>query len=801
MKNYNLIHTIGLALLFFSSTAFAQNKDWLLKMQDPNVDFWEVQEEFNNYWKDRTDYKGNGYKVFKRWEYINEMRVMQDGKLLPPNHAIKEYKRYLKDSPELKSASGAWNIVGPTTYPLNSTGQPTGKGRVNAIAFHPTDVNTLYLGSPSGGIWKSTNGGANWTDLSANIPFLGVSAIVIHPANPNIIYIGTGDRDATNAPGIGVYKSTDGGSTWVPMNLGMGNATVGILLMHPSDPNTLIAATKSGIYKSTNAGASWSLNLAGDFRDVKFKPGDPTIMYATRMITPSEFYRSTDTGNSWTQIATPIAGVGSRMVIGVSPANPAYVYLVQIKSSDNTFQALLRSTDSGLSFTQRSNSPNIFGYACDGSGTASQATYDLIIEVDRTNAEVVYVGSINNWKSTDGGLTWFPVSHWVGSNFAPGDPTANCAASLHADQHWYEWSPLHSPTRLYVGHDGGISFTANGGATWTEISNDLPTGQVYKIGQSAHTANTIAAGFQDNGVSATNNGGASFTTIAGGDGMECAVDYNNANICYRETQEGSMRRSTTGILGSYSNIISSLTDEAAFVAPYMLHRTVPSTMFFGRENLWRSTNVTATPSSSVTWEAISTFAAGLTIRVLEQSPANLNIFYMSRGSGGASTLYRSDNVNDAAASVVWNVITKPEGLTVTDIKGHPTDQNIVYATAGMNVFKSTDKGVDWTEITGNLPALFVNCLAIDKDVNEGIYIGNQAGVWYKDATITDWVLFGSGFAAGGCSGVGNLLRCQSEQQPDYGGDLWARGLAKRPRRYQRREPRQPRGHADQHQPN
>ncbi|MBK7939881.1 MAG: hypothetical protein IPJ82_23600 [Lewinellaceae bacterium] len=743
MKNIFRLHALSLFLVFLSSSAFAQNKDWLVKMQDPNVNFWDLQKEFNDYWKDRTDYKGNGYKVFKRWEYINETRVLPDGKLMGPGYVMKEYERYMAEAPKLKSASGTWNIVGPTSYPANNTSQPTGKGRINTVAFHPSDVNTLFIGSPSGGIWKSTNGGANWTSLSANIPYLGVSAILIHPSDPNIIYIGTGDRDSEDAPGVGVYKSTDGGATWAPANTGMGNATVGMMLMHPSDPDIIIAATYDGIFKTTNGGASWTQTLAGDFRDVKFKPGDPTIMYATRMITPSQFWRSTDNGDTWAQVTTPTAGVGSRMVIGVSPANAAYVYLVQINSNDGTFKALLRSTDSGQTFSEQSNSPNIFDYACDGSGTASQATYDLAIEVDQTNADIIYVGSINSWKSTNGGVNWSPVTHWVGSGFAPGDPTANCAASVHADHHWYQWSPLHSPARLYLGHDGGIAYTADGGTTWTDITTDLSIGQVYKIGQSAHASNTVLAGFQDNGVSGTNNG-SSFTTVAGGDGGECAIDYSNANFCYRETQSGALRRSSTGVLGSGSNIISALTDPAAFIAPYMLHRNNPGTMFFPRENVWRSTNVTASPSGSVVWEAISTFAAGATIRIVEQSPANLNILYISRGSGGSSVVYRSDNANAAAASVTWTAVTKPEGLTVSDIKAHPTDENIVYATAGMKVFKSTDKGVSWTDVTGNLPALFINCLVLDKDASEGIYIGNQTGVWYKDATLSDWMLFSSG---------------------------------------------------------
>ncbi|MBK7028311.1 MAG: hypothetical protein IPH45_03480 [Bacteroidales bacterium] len=195
-------------------------------------------------------------------------------------------------------------------------------GRINAIAFHPTDVNTIYIGAPSGGIWKTTDGGASWVNLANNLPKLGVSSILVHPADPNIIYIGTGDRDASDAPGIGVFKTVDGGTTWVQINNTMGNKVVGDMLMHPSDPNTILAATNGGIYKTTNGGATWTLKSgAYNFKDIQFKPGDPSVVYGVRITTPSRFYRSTNTGDTWTQITSglPTTDIGSRMVIGTSP--------------------------------------------------------------------------------------------------------------------------------------------------------------------------------------------------------------------------------------------------------------------------------------------------------------------------------------------------------------------------------------------------------------------------------------------------------------------------------------------------
>lgn len=727
---------------FLLSSVFAQvemDKTWLDKMQDPEADFRQIQQQFQAYWQNRSDYKGNGYKVFKRWEYIQEMRVQANGKLRPADYVWNEYNRYMNEyeanNSMNKSASGTWSLVGPNSYPTNLTGQPTGMGRVNCVAFHPTDANTLYIGAPAGGIWKSTNHGTTWTNLSANIPHLGVSAILIHPTDPNILYIGTGDRDGGDAPGIGVFKSTDGGATWKQMNLGMGNVTVGMMLMHPSNPDILLAASNKGIFKTTNAAQSWTqtANASYVYKDIKFKPGDPSIVYAARTNnSPSEFYRSTDNGSSWTQITAgiPTSGVGSRSVLGVSAADPSVVYLLQITEPGSRFSALLKSTDSGLSFTTQSTSPNLMDYACDGSGTSSQATYDLCMAVLPTDANTVYVGGINTWKSTNGGVSWSINNHWVGSCSVP---------AVHADHHSLDFSPLNG--NLYLGHDGGISYTANG-SSWTEITNNLAISQIYRLGQSTHNVNHTIMGFQDNGVAFTTNG-TSFSTRSGGDGMECLIDYDNGNFCYSTYVDGYIRRSTTGLAGSYSMVadmgFGGLTEKGAWVTPYFLHKSTPSIMFLGYKNVWRCNNIRATPASSVVWEALTTGETENCIQI-EQSPVDNNIFYAVRNG----SLKRSDNINAAANAVSWTVCTLPAGLTPSDIKASPVDANVVFATAGMKVFKSTDKGLSWTELTGNLPALYVNCLVLDKDANEGIYIGNETGVWYKDATVTDWQMFSSG---------------------------------------------------------
>jgi photosystem II stability/assembly factor-like uncharacterized protein len=717
----------------------SENSDWISLMQDENARFQDVCDVFYKYWEGRTDYKGNGWKVFKRWEYINESRVLPDGKLQTPGYVLNEYTRYMKNYDPGRSASGNWTLVGPSAYPVNGTSQPTGMGRVNAIAFHPADANIIYIGSPSGGIWKTTDGGLTWVNLSSNLPTLGVSSILIHPTNPDIIYIGTGDRDADDAPGIGVYKSTDGGMTWNQSSTGMGDKTVGAMIMHPTDPNIILAATSGGIYKTTDGGATWSQKLTSTFKDIKFKPGDPAIVYATYASSSgARLYRSGNTGNNWTHITSGIpnagtAAAGARMVIGVSPANPTYVYLVQIQQTNKNFQSLLRSTDSGLNFSTRSSSPNIMDYSCDGSGTASQATYDLCVTVDPGNADIVYVGSINNWKSTDGGVTWTIISHWLGSTYG-----TTCAASLHADQHVYEWSSLNG--NLYVGHDGGLYSTANGGTAWTNLSDGLAINQIYKIGQSATTDGLVIFGQQDNGTAVSS--GNTITTVIGGDGTESAIDYTDPGYRYGCYVMGDLKRSVNS--SSYNPIaesVNGITEGGPWVTPYLLHETDPNTMFAGFQNVWRTNNLKATSNTAVSWTAISTGETA-DCSVLEQSPADVNVLYVVRDG----EIQRTDNANDAAASVTWTYCSLPDGYTPSDLEAHPTDPDIIYATAGYTVYVSDDKGITWTDMDPNysLPALFINCLVYDENSNEGIYIGNQTGVWYKDAGMTDWMLFSTG---------------------------------------------------------
>lgn len=773
---YKILYFSFLVSMFYTTPLFSQmpvlvnekaGKDWLKDIQRDDINFYEVQAAFNNYWQNRHDYKGNGYKVFKRWEYINRFRVLPDGHLQAPGYVLNVYNKFLSEQPQNKSTSGQWTSLGPDTYPTNNTNQPTGMGRINALAFHPTDPAVIYAGAPSGGIWKTTNGGTSWASLSSDLPTLGVSAIVVNSSNPDIIYIGSGDRDADDAQGLGVFKTTDAGNSWTQVNTGMGLTTVGALIMHPSDPNTLLAATSTGIYKTTNAGSTWILKSSNTdyYKDIKFKPGDPSLIYATA---EGKFYRSANTGETWTQVTSGLPSTGARQVIGVSGANPAYVYVAQV-NTNQLYSGLYRSEDSGLNFSLRSSTPSPVGYQCDGTDySVSQAFYDLCITVDPTDEDVIYIGAINIWKSTDGGSNFLINTHWVGSSWG-----TSCAPSVHADHHCLEWSPLNSA--LFSGNDGGIYRTTDSGTTWQEITANMGIAQVYKIGQSTLTSSLVINGYQDNGTSVLD--GSSFTTVIAGDGTECQFDYTDNTYRYGSYVFGDIYRSTGGAYALISSGANGITENSvylksgAWVTPFMLHRSNPNTMFAAYSSVWRTTNLKAALPASVTWSAIST--ADGTCYVVEQSPANHDILYVVR----SGSLKRSDNVNAPVGSVTWTTCALPGNLTPVDVKAHPSNENLVYAVAGYKVYKSTDKGMTWSDISLNLPALFVNCITYDKNSNEGLYIGNQTGVWYKDADMPAWVLFSNGLPA---TDIRELEIYYDDAQPEnnnikaatYGRGLW-----------------------------
>ncbi|MEJ2596233.1 MAG: hypothetical protein P8100_14175, partial [bacterium] len=259
MKRITLLVAFLAAFTFFISAQSNYQLDesknyeeypyWIEMMQDPGTNFYATVEAFNRYWKNREITRGSGYKPFKRWEYYWSTRINPDGTFPDGKAVLESYINFVNNNAARENEfTGDWVNLGPVEQPANAgTGQPNGNGRVNAIAFHPTNEDIIYVGAPAGGLWITTDGGESWVSHTDDLPTLGVSAIIVDHSSPMTVYIGTGDRDAGDAPGMGVMKSEDGGVTFETASNGMGNVTVGMMIQHPDDSQMILAATSGGV--------------------------------------------------------------------------------------------------------------------------------------------------------------------------------------------------------------------------------------------------------------------------------------------------------------------------------------------------------------------------------------------------------------------------------------------------------------------------------------------------------------------------------------------------------------------------
>jgi photosystem II stability/assembly factor-like uncharacterized protein len=669
---------------------------------------------------------------------------MPDGKLPSSDITIRNYNDYLQTrsaGATRLTATPNWIFSGPTTSP----GQYNGLGRVNCIGFHPTDVNTFWVGTPAGGLWKTTNGGASWTTVTDNLPVLGVSDIAIDPTNPNTMYIATGDGDGYpgDTKSVGILKSTDGGVTWNTTGLSWSVTQLRLirrLIINPTNPQTLIAATTDGIYRTTNGGVNWTQAQTGHFMDVEFKPGDPNTVYAASngsSTSNAQIYRSVNGGASWTSVIS-LPNVW-RMNIAVTPSSPGLVDVLCCNLNGG-LAGLWYSGNSGASFSQyfaSNNSNNLLHESYNASGAGGQGDYDLAYALSPTNENEIWLGGINLWKSTNGGANWNLATMWT-----PPHPTQNPTSVpvTHADKHFLAFHPL-APGTLFDCNDGGLYKTTNGGNTWTDLSNGLGISQLYRIGTSATIANNVIMGLQDNGTKELYNN--SFLERTGGDGMECIIDYTNASIMYSSSQNGEIYKTTDG--GTtwpiiVSNTGTGVNSPGEWITPYVIHPTSYNTLLIGKAQVYRSTN------GGISWSQLGTLsgAVGLVI-ALAYAPSNTQIIYAST----RTQIYKTSNGGGSWS--LLNGVTAPTTPN-TYIAVHPTNPDLLYVTQGgytandkvWTVSSTNAPTTNWQNISGSLPNVPVNCIVYQSGTNGGVYVGTDVGVFYRDASLTDWTEFNSG---------------------------------------------------------
>jgi photosystem II stability/assembly factor-like uncharacterized protein len=751
-------------------------------------EYFNAQNSYQNFLINLPSGTKPGNKWMNRWLWNNRNNIKPMGFKSPRFEYINKSSRKTNQDNQL-SGSG-WLPVGPISIPPSYEPRSCySMGRVNCVAFHPTNPDILWIGTPGGGVWKSINGGKSWLPISDNLSTLCISHIAVNPVNPDVLYIATGDFDIggmTDDDAQGVFKSIDGGLTWEQTGLSAEQNFQGSILrkiiINPTQPDKLLAAGRRGIWKSEDAGTVWTRVCDSIIVDAELHPQNPNvILAATGELWGSGscgVLKSTDFGESWVALDTkmPPKGEIRRTDIAISPADPNYIYALNVRSNTNGLHSFYSSTDGGNSwkaFTVTDSNDNILGaWGGDISDRYGQGSYDLVLLADPTDKNKVYTGGVNMWMSENGGKDWELVSFWIYC-FGP---------SIHADHHYAAYNPLDKG--YYWCNDGGIYRTKQilpgskkwinewidkheenkkPGApdvkfptVWENLSDGLAITEFYRMSLSKNVPDVLAAGSQDNSCYYFGKGDW-LNYIPNYDGMETMIDNDNANIFYGVWQFGGLCRSMDGgktITPRLADTIANL-ESGNWVTPVAMDPSNSKTIYIGFKNLWRSDD------RGNNWKKIFDFDSTGTeklnrnsLQIIKVSPVNENYISIYKDAGwyqDTAKIWRR------AAGELW--ISKNKGFTfVKSTNGLPLDSiNIssidyddkdplkMWASVStwyntINLYLTTDGGGTWKDISKPIPyGLLIRTIVHQPNSFENtVYCGTNKGVYFTNDSLTEW---------------------------------------------------------------
>ncbi|MBK6504850.1 MAG: T9SS type A sorting domain-containing protein [Ignavibacteria bacterium] len=635
----------------------------------------------------------------------------------------------------------AWEFAGP-----NNIG-----GRISDIEYDPNNPNIVYAGAATGGVFKSTDSGITWLPVFDDQAVLPAGDIAVDPVNSNIVYVGTGEPNGghNNFSGGGVYKSTNAGSTW--QRVGLENTVaVGRILVSPVNPlKVYVAAVGSyfgpnperGVYKSDNGGATWSrvLHVSDSCGaiDIIMDPINPNNMMAamwqrTRYPNGGQLYgresgihKTTDGGNTWTVLGAanglpnPATTNVGRIGLSISNSNPNVAYALY--TNGTTYSGFFKTTNAGLNWT------NANGGGLQ-SGFSTFSWYFGQVRVHPTNPEIVYVLDLEVMKTTNSGTSWSEIS-----------------GSVHVDHHALAFKPG-DPNLLILGNDGGMYRSSNGGSSFTKVQS-LPVTQFYEIGIDKTNPQRLYGGTQDNGTNRTTTGSlGDWASIYGGDGFYVIVDYTNPNVIYAESQNGALGKSTNGgasFSGATSGINSS--EKKNWSTPVIMDPNNNNILYYGTNKVYRTTNA-ASSWTAVSPDLTNGNQARLgTVATIAVAKTNSNI--IMAGTDDANVWITTNNGTN------WSkVSTTLPYRWITRVAFDPTNDNIAYVTYNglkwkdpqPHVFRTTNRGQTWQDISSNLPDAPINAFDIDPLRPNVLFVGSDVGAYVSFNSGGSWQFLGSG---------------------------------------------------------
>jgi hypothetical protein len=670
-------------------------------------------------------------------QWLWNQRAWPEGKI-----NFEAYKTGLGQAQAMRQAADrdgpVWEQAGPTNI----------GGRITDLAVDPVNSGVVYAAIASGGVFKSVNAGSNWTPIFDDQPSLSVGSVAVDPSNPQTVWVGTGEANAASYSffGMGIFKSDDGGGSWAYKGLEE-TRYIARVVVDPSDGDRVFAACtgelfgpnpERGVYRTLDGGDSWSqvfaLTDSTACIDLVMNPSDPDILYAAmwervRGLTyrrsggpSSGIWKSIDGGDSWNELTSglPSGSDVGRIGLTLCASQPNTLYAIYA-DDPGYFDGIYKSTNGGLSWT-RSNDGGLSGMY------SSFGWWFGNIRVSPDDPNLVMALGLDFYRSSNGGGSWSYVS------------------GMHVDHHALAFDP-HQAGRVYEGNDGGLYRSTSNGSSWSKLY-DQPASQFYAIAIDPQNPERLYGGTQDNGTLATFNGDPDdWDNIYGGDGFYCLVHPANANKIWAEYQYGGLGVSTNGGSswnGATSGINSG--DRRNWSTPVVMDPSNPETMYYGTYRLYRSTN------GSSSWSSISGDLTGGnhganfgTITTIAVAPSNGSTLYVGTDD---SKVWVSQNGGGN-----WTLISEdlPERW-VTRVEVDPGDASTVYVCfSGMrwddplsHLFKSTNFGASWQDISAGLPELPLYSVVVDPDYPQQLFVGSDLGVYYASAPAYAWQALGTG---------------------------------------------------------
>ena len=695
---------------------FSFSQEWKNMADDININLYDVVAEAEIYFKDvDKSKKGSGWKAYQRWLYENEPKFYPSGirNNVKSDFVAKEYKEFIsKNNIQNKyNFDNGWEELGPY-YIEEVTGHyAVGLGRIESFYVDLNNENRIFLGSRSGGFWKTLDGGQSWENTTDFLFASGVNTIAVSPENPQRVLINV--RNSYNGTTHGIYESIDGGDTWEitnfnPENLNWGglgtNNRIYKIMYHPSIPDLAFVGTSEGLFRSNNnfqsfsfvpTGNNWEYNQDYDY--IEFHPTDENIIYISSFNNDSQIYVSNDTGQSFVQSGS-IPGNNSNIQLSVSAACENCVF---VGSSDGVW----KSDDLGQSFIQ-AGSPNLANYGA--------------FAVSDTDSNYMLFGDIDTHMSNDGGQSWNQVTYWATGN----ENYDTTGQYVHAD---IRGSRSYNGV-FWVNTDGLLAKSSDNGITW-EIFEGQSIRENYCLGVSQSNHYRTITGSQDNGTSIKHQN--TWIEFYGADGMEGIIHPLNDNWMIGSLQFGGKRRTKDG--GYNQDGVNPENFDGDWVTPLMYDPNNQMSIYTMTNILYRSDDFGST------WNTLGNSFFSGNIQNAAIAENNSSIIAISN--------YNRLKISSDGGLTFTEVSQSLPNQFITDIAFDPNDDDtiiVTYGTYGNNnqkVYLSNNQGNTWQNITHNLGNMPIRSVVIDHTDDSTIYLGAEIGVYKKTMSEDSWQLY------------------------------------------------------------